>query len=452
MVRSYINGLVWLALLLSLPSCSEETMPEVREGRVYSFTVVSGSKDPNATADEGIRTVTLVFTDNDDTIVEVDEIKSDEFAGASSAPVLCGTVILKVAQAATTVYAFANLDSELLEQKPSFTLGTKFNKDAIAQITQSLTVGTNQAIPMSSRPCIITDQGGTIEQPYDRGEIPLYRMIAKVHVTLTNNTDKEVTINSLSLGDFQYRDICLLPYEGLEKVDNNDETTRPSFPKTNTPITTYPLPIVSGATNVAASAVFGQDLYQYVHETDLGENNPIKVAATINNEVMTPGGDTKFTFVRRNDYLRIPLLLSKNQLVISMEETYAPIGGYPFKNTSEGTEISVHEGSVVRLQVGIRAFDGTLSPLTSGVTLTKQSGSIEFQENNGTLTAQIPAQPTNEENQYTLTIKTGNTTDSRKLTLQVNPLTASALSASALRTSTSPAAILVLKEFYQLSY
>lgn len=456
MVRSYINALASLACLLIGISCSEETMREVQEGRVYSFTVVSGTADPNATADEGIRTVTLVFTTDDGTIVEVDEIDPEDFAGATSAPVLRGTVTLKVNKTATTVYAFANLDSKLLTQRPTFTTGTIFNAEAVAQIARALTVDSESenSIPMSGRPKAINGQGGTIERPADMGEIPLYRMIAKVRVTFTNNTDAQVTINSLSLADFQYRDIFLLPYKDLEKVDEGDsETIRPSFPPAaQTEITAYTLPIVSEATVVEPSKKFGEELCHYVHETDLGENTSIRVSATINGQAMTPA-DTKFSFVRRDDYLRIPLSLSENQLVISMEETYAPIGGYPFENTSEGVEISVHEGSVVCLRVGIRAFDGRLTPLTSGVTLARQSGSIEFTTNeDGTLTAQIPARPTSEENQYTLSIAHEDITGSEQLTLKVNPLDASALSASVSRASTPPAAILVLRKFYRLSY
>ena len=44
----------------------------------------------------------------------------------------------------------------------------------------------------------------------------------------------------------------------------------------------------------------------------------------------TKTGVTNFTYVHRNDYLIIPLVLSEYALNVSVSEQRAPIGGYPF--------------------------------------------------------------------------------------------------------------------------
>ncbi|WP_287620695.1 hypothetical protein [Parabacteroides sp.] len=459
MVRFYINGLVWLALSLAVISCSQDPMQEaeIREGRVYSFTITQQA-DPNATKDEGIRTLTLVFTGTSDQIVAVENINPTDFEGTTTDPVLRGTVILKVDESATSVYAFANLESENLTNRKAIqsalTVEGIFDKNTIAKIADinSLTVEAPQAIPMSSHSYAIPQTGGTEKNPAEIGPIVLYRMIAKVEVTLKNNTDTEVTLNSLSLGSFQHRDIYLLPYEGLKEVinDTNKESVRPVFPdKTST---SYSLPIVSTSTSIAAGQSLTPAYTHYIHETDLGENNYITVSARIGDKDATTV-NTRFSFVRRNDYLKIPLLLDNSRLVITIEESYAPIGGYPFQKTLNGTEISVHEGSVVQLKVEVQnAASESLSQDGMNLSLEHKSGDLLLYsggtDETGTYIAQVPAQPTTATSTYTLKANLGGNEYTQDLIFKVVELDAAAITKSAPR---SAGASLVLKEFYQLS-
>ncbi|CAK7007190.1 MAG: hypothetical protein PARBB_00894 [Parabacteroides distasonis] len=465
MVRSYRNGFVWLVLLvLALSACVEETLreAEIREGRVYNFTITQQT-DPNATTDEGIRTLTLVFTGANNRIVAVEEINPTDFEGTTTDPVLRGMVTLKVTEEATSVYAFANLESENLTNhediQNALKVGGTFNEKAIAQIADinSLVVSAGRAIPMSSHAYEIPATGGTEENPAEIGLIVLYRMIAKVEVTLQNNTQEAVTINSLSLGNFQHRDISLLPYEGLKDGinDTNKESVRPIFPnETSTP---YSLPIVSTDKPITITAGMVMDDYKhYIHETDLGANNYITVSAQIGDKEATQTqANTKFTFVRRNDYLKIPLEFDKNQLVITIKESYAPIGGYPFENTLEGTEISVHEGSVVQLKVEVKNAAGESQPQGGmNLSLERKSGDLLLYPGEtgetGTYIAQVPAQPTNENETSTYTLKAnlGGSEYTQDLIFKVVELDAAAITKSAPR---SAGASLVLKEFYQLS-
>lgn len=460
MVRSYINGLMLLVLSLAVISCSQDPIPEaeIREGRVYSFTITQQT-DPNATKNEGIRTLTLVFTGADNQIVAVEEINPADFEVTATDPVLRGTVTLKVTEEATAVYAFANLDSKNLTNhadiQGALTEGGTFNKKAIAQIADinSLVVSAGRAIPMSSHAYEIPATGGTEENPKVIESIVLFRMIAKVEVTLKNNTQEAVTINSLSLVNFQHRGIYLLPYEGLkEGIDGtNKENVQPIFPnETSTP---YSLPIVSTDKPITITAGMAMDDYKhYIHETDLGENNYITVSAQIGDKDATTV-NTKFSFVRRNDYLKIPLLLDNSRLVITIEESYAPIGGYPFENTLEGTEISVHEGSVVKLKVEVLNVAGEYQPQDGmNLSLEHKSGDLLLYPGEtgetGTYIAQVPAQPTDATSTYTLKANLGGNEYTQDLIFKVVELDAAAITKSAPR---SAGASLVLKEFYQLS-
>lgn len=464
MVRSYINGLVWLALLLSLPSCSEETMPgtEKAEGRVYSFTITQQT-DANATEHEGIRTVTLVFTDTGNKIVAVETISQANFEGTTTTdPVLRGTVTLEVDKAATAVYAFANLESANLQNRPTFAVGNTFDANAIAQIANvnNLEVTKEKAIPMSSHKYDIPASGGTEDNPANIGTIYLYRMIAKVEVTLTNNTAETVTIHSLSLGNFQHRDICLLPYDGLKNMTDDNKETRPVFPTTTGTVPTYSLPILSTATPFTKDQKLDPAYTHYIHETDLGENNYIQVSAKIGTEQETISANTQFTFVRRNDYLKIPLLLDLNQLVIELTESYAPIGGYPIEKPFEVSAdnqpitINVYEGSTIKLTLKVQnisgdkqvtdlnlKYNGTDPGLLYPITPTGDAN---------TYIAQIPAQPTDAEFTYTLSANLGGSPYTRELIFKVKELDAAATRTTK-STLRSTGASLVLKEFYQLS-
>lgn len=457
MVRSYINGLMLLVLSLAVISCSQDPIPEaeIREGRVYSFTITQQT-DPNATKNEGIRTLTLVFTGADNQIVAVEEINPADFEVTATDPVLRGTVTLKVTEEATAVYAFANLDSKNLTNhadiQGALTEGGTFNKKAIAQIADinSLVVSAGRAIPMSSHAYEIPATGGTEENPAEIGLIVLYRMIAKVEVTLQNNTQEAVTINSLSLGNFQHRDISLLPYEGLRNMtDNEIESLRPAFPNETAITAPYSLSIISTDQKIGAGDEMAP-YNSYIHETDLGEGAPIQVTAQINGKDAQTVA-TKFTFVRRNDFLRIPLLIEKNQLVITVVESYAPIGGYPFYNTLDTTEISVHEGSVVQMTVQIKDSEGKLSAPSGDLTLTHLSGpTLLYETTESSYTAQVPAQPTDEVSTYTLETTFPNGEHyTRTLTFRVVALDGTAFTTKS--ATRSGGASLVLKEFYQLS-
>lgn len=447
-----------LVLSLAVISCSQDPIPEaeIREGRVYSFTITQQT-DQSATENEGICTLKLVFTDIGGQIVAVEDFEKTDFEGTTTDPVLRGTVTLKVDESATGVYAFANLGSANLmnsaDIQEALEVGKPFNGNAIAQIAgiADLTVdATSHAIPMSSHRYDIPKIGGTEDNPKLIESIVLFRMIAKVRVTLENRTDKEVTINSLSLGNFQHREISLLPYEGLK--GEITESVRPVFPEGTS--TTYSLPIVPTGTSIAAGQSLSPAYTHYIHETDLGEGTPIQVTAKINDKAEQTAA-TKFTFVRRNDFLRIPLLIEKNQLVITVKESYAPIGGYPFENTLKGTEITVHEGSVVKLTIQLLdAADEPVSLDDLKLELAYSSGDLLLYPGEtgetGTYIAQVPAQPTheNETSTYTLKANLGGNEYTQDLIFKVVELDAEAITKSVPR---SAGASLVLKEFYQLS-
>ena len=153
--------------------------------------------------------------------------------------------------------------------------------------------------------------------------------------------------------------------------------------------------------------------------------------------------------------MKIPLEFDKNQLVITIKESYAPIGGYPFENTLEGTEISVHEGSVVQLKVEVKNAAGESQPQGGmNLSLERKSGDLLLYPGEtgetGTYIAQVPAQPTNENETSTYTLKAnlGGSEYTQDLIFKVVELDAEAITKSASR---SAGASLVLKEFYQLS-
>lgn len=253
----------------------------------------------------------------------------------------------------------------------------------------------------------------------------------------------------------------------MTEPTNEYPNIRPVFPtstETAEPIPSYSLPILSEATLFGEGEELDPYYTHYIHETDLGTSdtetagsNYFTVSAEIGDGEKITLANTEFSFVRRNDFLYIPLLLDLNRLVITLTESYAPIGGYPiknpFENTENGTMITVHEGSTIELMAQVENTSGEHVP--DNLRLTHKSGPelLHYDataDESGTYTAQIPAQPTSNPSVYTLTGTLGGTAYKRDLTFTVVNLGVAATQATK-SAPRSAGARLVLEEFYQLS-
>ena len=194
-------------------------------------------------------------------------------------------------------------------------------------------------------------------------EIPLIRMIGKVQVEITNNLDKSITVNQLDIMNLRKGSlpIWLLPWGNenyLEFKDNKDleEPLAPSFPKdANPPVVSledlYTESIKPGDNEkeIQAKHVDGENgskraYIRYIPETNaaVGENGGgIHLGVDIEGRPINKK-KTGFDFVRRNDLLVIPVLITNITTKLEVAEQRLPIGVYPtalFYSEKTGVQI-----------------------------------------------------------------------------------------------------------------
>lgn len=206
----------------------------------------------------------------------------------------------------------------------------------------------------------------TIAAPTDQVSLPLIRMIAKVRVLFDNQLNEDVKITTVKVGKFQgNRSVYLVPWD-LTNTENNyylefDEIWQgnyvhrgPSFPDNNTAgvaaDTEYELISDSNPVTIAQGADDYKLPSYYVNESivhsDTHTSNMVITVARASTSVdgtdATTVSRTDFAFVRRNDLLEIPVLLSKFSTTLKFGEVRLPIGVFPTKyefGTKNGVQV-----------------------------------------------------------------------------------------------------------------
>ena len=249
-------------------------------------------------------------------------------------------------------YALANLDgldkgNEIIDKLNKLQPGAPFDPTAynatVKEMSKYPKDGTSY-IPMSSYGY---DQYIKADTKELSESIALIRLIGKITVEITNLTGEPYTVNSLTMNDMRKGEIFLFPYD----VDNYDddgepirclfhkemiETYPPSFPTDGTAFN-LPLTIAAEDKEITSGTIEKEISVQYVPETSWKDNAELKITA----DISTRGEQAKpiFTsFIRRNDWLTIPLQISPFDATFTFSQEHMPIGGLPDKITLKANE------------------------------------------------------------------------------------------------------------------
>ena len=199
-------------------------------------------------------------------------------------------------------------------------------------------------IPMSSYGYTIT-----IQEDNNQLRIPLIRLLGKVELDITNSSGQDITIEELTMGKFRDAGaMYLLPYDvangdngtGNLMVSAGDENKllNPSFPtagESEGKDWSLPETAEKGLSASTADDANKRTYSFYINET--GNQNQandgakdMTIAIKVNGiERDEAEQDTRFFFIRRNDLLRIPILISNAQTKITVAQRHMPIGGIP---------------------------------------------------------------------------------------------------------------------------
>ena len=388
-INHYINNRIAAALLLLLslfllPACSnEEDVPEVEPEAQYATMVISlGALDNSTPA------YTKAAGDNDIIDPDYADVYFERYIDNWSIVVVKDGVVDRVIsdrQQANnnpnedndtrtnvemelpigetyTFYAFANLN-ELKVDVDGWKGETfaELRKTAVELKTLDNYHGGKGTsyIPMSS-------YGVTHKVSEDVNQnqvsLSLIRLIGKVSIEVTNSTGVDLTVNQLKMGKFrQSGSIYLLPYDAIENdpgkpnllLKNEGDLMNPVFPE-KTEGTDWIYTPTGEDKSIPKSDATDENTNKrtytfYINETNqatVGENGrDLEIALDVIGEGIEKDNGrkpTNFFFVRRNDWLKIPLTISKADVTVSFEQQHMPIGGLPTQyNFQSGVEVAL---------------------------------------------------------------------------------------------------------------
>ena len=408
------NTFFFSLLLVFLFACSNEEPDGLQPGdtKTVNFRLMlSASQEENSqntTQYEGMRNILVVITDNDGKILQREEEDLQWEEGKEA--ILEEGFSMEVPKEAVYVYAFSNLNSPLLENKDDImealevgkTLPVSFDEQDVlngsipgAKIKKDvkIVVDEQNSIPMSSHPHKLESE---------MVKIPLYRMIAKVKMSIENKTAGEVDVSKMTLEKFQNeRKIYMLPYKSLENIQEEDI---PLFPDNDATASDNVDKIFFEQGEESCFKLGTADKREaifYVHESMLDRQDNIKVQTTIQRQEekeQNLTGVTHFTYVRRNDLLIIPLVISDYSLEVTVSEQRAPIGGYPFTyemSLVPSLAYSIKNSGELTIKLALikQNLDGAGEFITKGWQLTSDGNDAitwkDSQPNDGDVVTQV---------------------------------------------------------------
>ena len=265
-------------------------------------------------------------------------------------------VFVKLNTGATTFYSFANIKPEEIGLNASTSVGQQLPAGFDEKTYQmngnselfhlSMTPEFQNGYPMSNKQMVnITDNQQVIN-------LEVIRMVAKVQLSITNATDHDIVLKSITLSDVTQngnqngnQNIKLLPnvdsankLKGVNLANSAKKGTITLTAAENNGIT-----IGEGATQTAC-------FYMNESLVDKGEdggNRYFILSLTTVDEATGTTSNNRYAMlswneIRRNDYLKIPIKLEDYQIRWKVE-AFSPIGVLP-EVTDDGENLSLDFG------------------------------------------------------------------------------------------------------------
>lgn len=375
--KATLAALMAAPLLWALPACSdnkgEEVLPEEEE-RLYTVTLSLNPSTRGAVtrADEPywgtdpeleryeryIDNCVVAIFQGGEWVASLSSGVGGEITIDNSGTVTTdnstsvGTASVELPAGTYTFYAFANLTSlnigeetagttlinELVTGKTS--TGSTLTEDALKEKAVSLGNDLNRFNPDDDIYIPMSSYGKTKVLDSDASlVITLFRMLGKVTVEINNQTSGDLTLKSLEMGNFRRGNIFLVPYgSGKTSLDNLTQNDKDSFnpdlpddmnAKTESRTLTIEEDQQKIAKDMKASFTFYEFETDVESQTKAGFIGSMWLSTGITGRVDAPQELVDFSFMRRNDWLNIPVQILETDLVTTVSGTRMPIGGTP---------------------------------------------------------------------------------------------------------------------------
>lgn len=320
MKLKYLLGYITTALL-SVTACTSENaeiMPEVVTVGGVIQSRASDDTQPETLPNELINSWWVAFVDASGTVRSIVE-RSPE----ASAPVERDEFTVDLPASTYTLYAFANLSAEELYARTGvqFVTGKKLEKEPAVAVWDNMVNNPEQTnlIPMSGTTTINfrKTQSFTVE---------VIRMLAKIRVSVRNNSSSQLEVNGLSFGILNRGPIRLMP----------DYTALESCPDIMEPAKNGKEELRFDNMNISLDAAGQMAHTFYVRESAAMWTHPAGryfVTFTVTRPDRSTAEEhyainDNLRWIQRNDFIDIPIVISDMTIDWSVL-FYPPIGGYP---------------------------------------------------------------------------------------------------------------------------
>ena len=263
-------------------------------------------------------------------------------------------------------YALANLDGlangdDVIAAINALKAGDSFDPTKILSVTDQTTVLYASVKDMDKYPKDGQSYIPMTSYGYDQKiepktteldeSIALIRLIGKASATIENLTNETITLNALSMQQMRTGDIFLFPYD-VNKYGTDGEPIRcllqssmsesykPSFPAsaTGSPYSAN-FTILDEQQSIDANEKV-EIAPIYLPETSWDDNADLTITADVSGR--NPHPQTLHTsFLRRNDWLKIPIQITPVDATFEVNQQHMPIGGIPDKIEFKAYEANV---------------------------------------------------------------------------------------------------------------
>lgn len=333
-----------VGVTLQLSALSSQTSQSSRS----SLTRAAWETDTEALPGEMMKSWFVVVVQNG----KIEKIITSDLKSLGVTEVEKDQVFVELNKGETTFYSFANIKPEEIGLNASTSVGQQLPTDFDEQTYQmdgnsklfhlSMTSDFQNGYPMSNKQTVdVVDNQQVIN-------LEVIRMVAKVQLSITNATDHDIVLKSITLSDVTLngnRNIKLLP-----NVDSANKLKGVNLPDG----------VAKGTITLTAAENNGMTIEEratqtacfYMNESlvDKGEDGGNRYFILSLTTVDAATGATSnhryamlsWNEIRRNDYLKIPIKLEDYQIRWKVE-AFSPIGVLP-KVTDDGENLSLDFG------------------------------------------------------------------------------------------------------------
>lgn len=334
-----------VGVTLRLSALSSQTSQSSRS----SLTRAAWETDTEALPGEMMKSWFVVVVQNE----KIEKIITSDLKSLGVTEVEKDQVFVELNKGETTFYSFANIKPEEIGLNASTSVGQQlppgfdektYQMDGNSQLFhQLMTPDFQNGYPMSNKQMVnITDNQQVIN-------LEVIRMVAKVQLSITNATDHDIVLKSITLSDVTLNgnpNVKLLP-----NVDSNNQLKGVNLAD-GVAKGTITLKADENNNGITIGEKATQTACFYMNESlvDKGEDGSNRYFILSLTTVDAATGATSnnryamlsWNEIRRNDYLKIPIKLEDYQIRWKVE-AFSPIGVLP-KVKDDGENLSLDFG------------------------------------------------------------------------------------------------------------